>query len=154
MENKHVGIIIVVISLLIGFVIYSFNQALTDIVNASCTHGSSCPMWGTINFQTNISLGIMSAILLFGLYLTFFAKEAKKAQKKSVKIAKGLTKEEKKLYDLIVEEEGTMFQSELVEKTKMSKVKVTRVLDKLEGKGFVERKRRGMSNVVILKHDK
>jgi len=27
---------------------------------------------------------------------------------------------------------------------------MTRILDRLEGKGFVERKRRGMTNVVVL----
>ena len=44
-----------------------------------------------------------------------------------------------------------MFQSSLVNETKLSKVKVTRILDRLEGKSLIERKRRGMSNVIILK---
>ena len=34
----------------------------------------------------------------------------------------------------------------------LNKVKITRILDKLEGMGILERKRRGMTNVVILKH--
>jgi len=153
MENRHVGVIIVIISLLIGLVIYSFNQALSDIVSTSCTHGLTCPMWGTINFQTSTGLGIMSAILLFGLYLIFFAKDKKQELKKSpFSNIKDLSKEERIILEKIIEEKGTIFQSELAEKIKMTKVKVTRILDKLEGKGLVERKRRGMSNVVILKH--
>ena len=35
----------------------------------------------------------------------------------------------------------------------MSKVKITRILDKLEASGLVERKRRGMTNVVMAKRD-
>ena len=44
-----------------------------------------------------------------------------------------------------------MFQADLVDKCGFGKVKVTRILDGLENKGLVERKRRGMSNIVILK---
>jgi uncharacterized membrane protein len=44
-----------------------------------------------------------------------------------------------------------MFQSDLVEGTGMQKVKITRLLDRLEGLKLIERKRRGMTNVVILK---
>ena len=52
MKNKHVGYLIVGIAILIGFVVLSFNRAMTDIINESCSHGSTCPMWGTIDFQT------------------------------------------------------------------------------------------------------
>ena len=44
-----------------------------------------------------------------------------------------------------------MFQSELVEKTGHTKVKMTRILDKLEAKGLIERRRKGMTNLVFLK---
>jgi uncharacterized membrane protein len=43
-------------------------------------------------------------------------------------------------------------QSDIVNNTSLTKVKVTRLLDKLEGKGLVERRRRGMGNLVVLKH--
>ena len=48
---------------------------------------------------------------------------------------------------------GTIFQSDLVEKSDFSKVKVSRILDKLEGRQLIERKRRGMTNVVVLMVD-
>ena len=44
-----------------------------------------------------------------------------------------------------------MFQSALMEKIDIGKVKMTRLLDKLEAKQFIERKRRGMNNIVVLK---
>ncbi|MBW2990582.1 MarR family transcriptional regulator [Candidatus Woesearchaeota archaeon] len=166
MKNKNVGIIIIGIAVLIGFIVFSFNRAMTDIVSTSCSHGESCPMWGTINFQTNVSLGIMVFVILVGLYLVFFAKEQKiitKTVKEQVKpkkitkenyqkIMKDLNEEEKLVLEKIIESEGTIFQSDLVDKTGFTKVKVTRILDKLEGKNILERKRRGMTNVVILKH--
>ena len=44
-----------------------------------------------------------------------------------------------------------MYQSDVMKELELSKVKVTRILDRLEGKGILERKRRGMTNIVILK---
>jgi len=151
MKNRIVGYIIVGIAVLVSFLVFSFNLALRDIVNAACAHGAGCPMWGTINFQTNIAIGLIVLLILVGLYFVFFSKEEKTGQKPK-KVVKDLSKEEKKVFDKVVEAEGTIFQSDLVEKTGLSKVKVTRLLDRLEGRGLIERKRRGMTNVVILKH--
>ncbi|MFH1623183.1 MAG: hypothetical protein ABIA12_01540, partial [Candidatus Aenigmatarchaeota archaeon] len=58
MRNRIVGLIVVGIALLMVFIIYSFNRGMTEIVSTSCSHGTSCPMWGTIDFQTNMSIGI------------------------------------------------------------------------------------------------
>jgi uncharacterized membrane protein len=44
-----------------------------------------------------------------------------------------------------------MYQSDLVGKTGFPKAKVTRCLDALENKKLVERKRKGMGNLVLLK---
>ena len=167
MKNRIVGFLIIIIAVLIGFIIFSFNSALATIVNAACSHGPECAMWGTINFQTNVSLGIMAFVVIIGLYLIFFGKEEKivtrikkiKEQIEPKKITKEnyhkvmskLNKDEKLVLENIIESEGTIFQSDLVDKTKFSKVKVTRILDRLEGKNIVERRRRGMTNVVILK---
>ena len=167
MKNRIVGMIMIGVALLMGFIIFSFNRALESIISTACSHGTSCPMWGTINFQTNISVGIMSFVILVGVYLIFFGKEKEvvtkvktiKSQVKPKKITKEhyrtvmskLDADEKLVFEKIIESEGTIFQSDLIDKTDFSKVKITRVLDKLEGKRLVERRRRGMTNVVILK---
>ena len=122
-----------------------FNKALKEIVASACTHGNTCPMWGTIQLQTNIGLLVMSLTVLIGIYLVFFA------DNKIIRKKYDLTNEEKKIVRKLRQSEGTSFQSELVEKLELNKVKVSRLLDKLEGKGIIERKRRGMTNVVILK---
>ena len=42
-------------------------------------------------------------------------------------------------------------QSELVERTGFLDAKVTRCLDALENRGLVERRRKGMGNIVLLR---
>lgn len=158
MKNKYVGLLMIGISIIIGIIVFLFNNALTTIVNASCTHGTSCPMYGTINIQTYISLSLVGIIIIIGVILLLSKEERQiivkkvkeKKQPKKIDVAR-LDKDEKVLVKIIADAQGTIFQSELVEKSGFDKVKVTRILDKLEGKQFIERKRRGMTNVVILK---
>ncbi|NUN11537.1 hypothetical protein HUU53_02730 [Candidatus Micrarchaeota archaeon] len=59
--------------------------------------------------------------------------------------------EELIVWNALVELKGSAFQSDLINKTSYSKVKLSRILDRLENKGAVERKRRGMANLVIAK---
>ena len=72
-----------------------------------------------------------------------------KIVKKEVKSG-DMTREEKQVFEL-VRENRAVFQADLIEKLGMNKAKVTRILDRLEGKGFLERKRRGMNNIVVVK---
>jgi uncharacterized membrane protein len=167
MRNRIVGILVIGIALLMGFIIYSFNVAMTDIVNTSCSHGQSCPMWGTIDFQTNMSIVAMVIVIIIGLYLIFFGKEEIKITKfKTIKqqiepkkitranyqkVMSELDNEERKILGRIIDSNGTAMQADLVEKTGLGKVKVTRNLDRLEARGLIERRRRGMTNVIVLK---
>ena len=73
------------------------------------------------------------------------------AEKKKKLDLGGLDKKEKDLVKLLQKENGGMFQADLMEKMEIGKVKTTRLLDKLEAKQIVERKRRGMNNFVVLK---
>ena len=65
--------------------------------------------------------------------------------------AKNLQEDDKALYDLIVKNDGTAFQNDIVKNLGYSKVKVSRILDRLEMKGLIERRRRGMANLVVLR---
>jgi len=68
-------------------------------------------------------------------------------------IEDSLRQDERKIYELILNNDGAVFQSKLVEMSGMPKSTVSLILDRLEAKGLVERRRRGMSNIVILKHE-
>jgi len=87
--------------------------------------------------------------------MAFFMKEGdvrntRLSHVKKKKLISGLNEEEKKIVDLIQLKEGSIYQSDLIKESGMNKVKVSRILDRLEGKGLIDRKRRGMTNIVIL----
>jgi uncharacterized membrane protein len=160
MKNRNVGFLITGISVIIGIIIFVFNIGLKKIVGETCTHGPSCTMYSTISLQTWLSASIAGFIFLIGLFLIFSKEEKEiiiKKIKEKVEVKRKpvdystLDKEEKPLIKILEDSDGTIFQSDLVEKSGFGKVKVTRVLDRLEGKQIIERKRRGMTNIVILK---
>ena len=159
MENKNVGWLILSLAAIIALIIFLFNTALHEIVRSSCglEHSLVCPMNQTITQQTYLSLAIVAILAVIGLFL-LFAKPQERLIVKRIKDKKidknvdlsSFRPEEKKVYAL-VKESGTIFQADLIEKTGFGKAKVSRIIDRLEGKGLVERKRRGMTNVVVLK---
>jgi len=56
--------------------------------------------------------------------------------------------DERIMYRTILDGGGEVLQKDLMEKAKMSNAKVTRMLDRLEGKGLIIRERHGMTNKV------
>jgi uncharacterized membrane protein len=156
MENKTVGWIIVGISVLIGIIILIFNLGLKKIVEESCTHGPTCSMYYTIGVQTWISAAITLVILVIGIAIMFSKPKEKiivktvKEKKKKIDFSK-LDKDEKRVIDILMKENGGMFQADLMERLEIGKVGMTRLLDKLEAKQLIERKRRGMNNIIVLK---
>jgi DNA-binding transcriptional ArsR family regulator len=61
-----------------------------------------------------------------------------------------LANNEQEIYEIILDADGVIAQSDIVEETDLSKATVSRTLDSLESKNVVERKRRGMGNMVLL----
>ena len=54
------------------------------------------------------------------------------------------------VYQVVLDADGVVAQSDIVDRTDLSKATVSRTLDSLETRGLVERKRRGMGNTVLL----
>ncbi|MEM4755834.1 MAG: hypothetical protein QW594_01755 [Candidatus Woesearchaeota archaeon] len=172
MKNKHVGYLILGFALVLGIITWLFNHALMGIVTSSCSHGPTCPMWGSLRLQTTISFVLIGAIVLFALYFIFFSKDQDFSQQPASlsefsKVSEDLPKkpnketfaqqlaalspDEQYVMNKLLDANGSLFQSDLVQ-GQYTKVKVTRILDRLEGKGLIERKRRGMTNIILLKH--
>lgn len=163
MENKNVGYLLFGVSILIILIIFMYKSALTSFVDSSCTlaHGGDyCPMYDTISQQTYLALAIVGILIIVSLVLIFSKNQEKiiiktktveKKVKERILDTSDLKTEEKKVLG-IIKLNKTMFQADLIEKTVFSKAKITRILDRLEGKGFVERKRRGMTNIVVFKN--
>jgi hypothetical protein len=161
LNNKIIGGGIIFLSLCFLIILIIFKIQSNDLIGLQMqnTQGSCLnPEGECLHEKSEIPfyIGLILIILqfFFGFYVLIEKqggnkKFSKKHYENEIKI---LSKDEKNVFEKIIESDGTIFQSELVEKTEFNKVKVTRILDMLEGKNLIERKRRGMTNVIILKH--
>ena len=160
MENKHVGFLVLGIAIVLILIVFLFNNAVMEAVRNSCyiQHGDveSCEMYDSVNYQKYLALGIVGILLVISFVL-IFSKPKEKIVVKKVKEPKkklnleGLDNKEKQVIKILQKENGTIFQAELMEKIGVGKVGITRLLDKLEAKQLIERKRRGMNNIVVLR---
>jgi uncharacterized membrane protein len=156
MRNREVGYIITGISIVIFAIIFIFNGAVKRILEQSCSHGPTCTMYDGLSIQTWISVAIAAIILLIGIVMIFMKEKEKIIfRQKKEKISKvdysKLDETEKKVVKMLESENGAVFQKNLMDKLEIGKVGITRLLDKLESKQVIERKRRGMNNIVVLK---
>ena len=145
------------IALLMTVIVILFHFALKDIVSANCDHGPTCTMHKSIEVQTWISGILIAIVFIIGIVL-FFSKPKEriiikkvKEQKKKLDLSK-LDAKEKEVIEILQKENGAIFQNTLMERLGIGKVGITRLLDKLEAKQFIERKRRGMNNIVVFKN--
>lgn len=157
MENKNVGWLIIGIAIVMIILVLLFNNVISENIGLTCSHGPTCEMYDSLKVQTWISLIIVLIIFIIGGFLILskpkekIIVKTKKEKRKKIDLSK-FDEKEKKVLRLIQDENGAIFQADLMEKLGIGKVGITRLLDKLEAKQIIERKRRGMNNIVVLKN--
>ncbi len=154
---REAGISLIIISIALFFLMVSITNELNRYIHDECTHptGEVCPMASDLPVQSYAGFTLDFALAGFGVFLVYKSKQFQKglvAKKLDLeRTLKELDPDEKKVYELISISDGVVFQSDIVEKTGLRKVKITRILDRMEHRGLLERRRRGMSNIVLLR---
>ncbi len=163
--DKRVAVGIVALGVLaFGLTVYFYNQVLDEIAVASCTDMVNCAHQRVVETQ-NMVIGVL--ILVAGVlgaaaaYMYYSRREAVShagllhpaghaAHAREIDDS-GLDVEAKKILAALREKGGSAFQSDVIRETGYSKVKVSRILDRMEHGGLVERRRRGMANLVVIR---
>ncbi|MEX0932966.1 MAG: hypothetical protein WDZ77_02605 [Candidatus Pacearchaeota archaeon] len=150
-NNKQLGVILVIFSLIVGGIFLYYISNLTEkSVELGCFEDVNCFSVERGLSVSHAAIGIFSFILALGVYLLLFNRE-KIIKQKEYDLSK-LNKEEKGIFLFIKENKDKgVYQSEIVEKFSFPKSKISRILDKFERFDLIERKRRGMTNLIFLK---
>lgn len=160
MENKHVGWLLIGIAIMLAVIVLLFGNNAKTLLETTCPlvyEGYDCPAYGALDKQAYVGVAMSGILAIVGVFLILtrqrerivIKKIEKRSQRRKHDLS-DLTTDEMQVFALI-KEQRAIFQAELIERSKKSKVSITRILDRLENKGFIERKRRGMNNVVVLK---
>jgi ribosomal protein S25 len=164
MENKKLGIILVIISMVVLTAFFSVNSSFSlRAQELGCYSKPNClPLEKNFSF-IHVGIGVFSFLLSLGIYLLFFNKtekaildklEDEKKRKieegKFESFLKGLDSFEQRVVTLVRDQPG-ITQNLLQIKAEMSKAKLSYVLQDLEKRGIVKRVEKGKTLAVYLK---
>lgn len=164
MENKKLGVIFIIISLVFVTFLFYFNSNLSVRSDAlGCNVSEDCVEVKNSISITHIGFGFFGFMLALGFYILFFNKSEERILKRLEEhkserteeekfnlILKALDPYEKKVLKAIKEQDG-ITQSTLRLRTDMSKAKLSYVLQELEKRNLIKRNHKGKTLEVFLK---
>ena len=164
MENKRLGVLLVILSIVFFIFIIYFNTGLSQqSIDLGCNLNEGCVEVASSLSVTHIAFGFFGFMLALGFYILFFHKSEEMILKRLEDHKKERTDEEK--FDLIlkaldnyekkvlkaVKEQDGITQSTLRLRTDMSKAKLSYVLQELEKRNLIKRSPKGKTLQVFLK---
>jgi ribosomal protein S25 len=172
MDNKKLGIIILIVGIILAVSIYLIKLKEDAIINKVIVETGSCFLDdGTClhndrSFTFYIIGWIVSAALIaLSLYILFFEKSQKeiistlekqklinKTEEKLSILFKGLDEDEQKIIKAVKDQDG-ITQQTLRLRTDLHKSKLSIILDRLEKKNLIKRVEKGKTKQVFLKID-
>ena len=164
MENKKLGVLLVIISLVFGFFMIYYNLNMNKKSSEiGCNMADGCENVQQLLTITNIGFGFFGFMLALGFYLLFFNKteerilnrleDQKNAQIEEERfsiILKALDEYEKRVMQLVKEQDG-ITQNTLRLRANLSKAKLSYVLQELEKRGLVKRIPKGKTLEIHLR---
>lgn len=153
MNNKKVGVTLLIIGIIFGGILISiFNELARSGTEIGCNLNEACRTIESSFSIVHLSFGVLGFLLALGVYLLVFSKgeemimnkleESTKATVRTDKfriILSVLDEAEKKVLKAIKEHEG-ITQSTLMLRTDLSKTKLSYVVNDLEKRGIIKRK--------------
>lgn len=170
METKKLGFLIMGMTALFGFVMFSYvGQLNAQGQQLHCNPTSECKQVNSMLGISHVAVGFLSFIFALGFYLLFFNKsdmeilrergmletnrnsEENKpgANDKFSLLLRPLDENERKVLMSIKEQRG-ITQSTLRFRANLSKAKISQILTEFEKKNLVERKAKGKTYEVFL----
>ncbi len=164
MENKILGTILIILSLVFLLFIYYFNMSLsTEFNELGCNVNEKCMKIGNNISMINVAFGFFGFMFGLGFYILIFNKSEKAILKKLEEnenkktneekfnlISMALDPYEKKVIKAIKEQDG-ITQNTLRLRTDMSKAKLSYVLQELEKRNLIKRVEKGRTLQIFLR---
>ena len=164
MENKKLGILIIILSIFFLVFAYSFNSTLSkQSRNNGCELNERCMEIESGITLTHLAFGFFGFMFSLGFYILYFYKTEERIlnrleEDKNIKIndekfkyiLMGLDDYGKKVLKAVKEQDG-ITQSTLRLRTDMSKAKLSYVLQELEKRNLIKRNKKGKTLEIFLK---
>ena len=162
MQNKKVGLVIIVLTVLVSLFLLSYIGKTKDTGQQSGCMKTECSGFLMTLSSANVGLGLLFGLLSLGVYLVFFSRGEQALldyiEKERTHIGREeklriigllLDPNEKKVFDAIREHEGITQQMIRI-KTNLSKSTVSEILSTFEKKHLINKVNKGKTYSVFL----
>ena len=149
-KEKFNSLMLIIVIITLFMFIISFTAFYTK-ENFSAVCGCNLPIWVIV--ISIASFGFFVGSLLYYLLNKSLLKERKDLKKCSHKIFNLMESEEKKIIQFIIQNSGEVNQSQISKSLNLDKVRISRVINSLENKKIIHKKKNGMTNLIILDND-
>lgn len=151
-ENKNnirpIILIFGIIALFI-FVVSFVTFYTTENFSSAC--GCQLPPW--IIIVSVSSLGLFVGLVTYYLISKNFLKEKKEIEENLFKFLDLLEKEDRDVLKIIIKNNGKIGQSSLAKTLDVDKVKMSRIISRMEDKKMLKKEKHGMTNKIVLKEE-
>ena len=167
METKKLGFLIIGMSVVLGFIMFSYmGQLNVQGQTNNCNPSQECQQVNSLLGLSHIAVGFLAFIFALGFYLLFFNKSEtsryndalekineektqKSTEDKFNLLLRPLDENERNVLTAIKDQEG-ITQSTLKYRANLSKAKVSQILSDFEKKDLIARKAKGKTYEVFL----
>jgi len=173
MDNKKLGVTILIFSLFFGFIVYNYiDQTNMSAKSSNCMTRPECASYSAVLNWSHFAIGLVFAVFSLGFYLIFFSRsetllrdaikqledEKNRLEKEhKIKISddrfstilKTLDPNEQKILKVIKENEG-IAQNTLRIKTELSKAKISQVLTDFAKKNIIRKEEKGKTYSIYM----
>ncbi len=168
MDNKKLGIFLLIIGIILGTLMLFINSLVNDSLDSACgcsemQENGFCPHEAQTLWPVYLGLILISALIALGIYMIFFEKtqkeiisvleNQKKIQTEEEKyelLLKGLNEYEQNVLNAVKEQDG-ITQETLRLRTSLHKSKLSIVLSGLEKKELIKKVQEGKTNKIFIK---
>ncbi len=151
MANKSIKPLILIFGVLTFFIFMISFTVFYTTERFSTTCGCSLPPWVIIVAMS--SLGLFVGLATYYIISNNYFKEKKEIEKNLLKFLDLLKLEDKDILKKIIENGGEINQSSLSKSLNLDKVKISRIVSKMEKKNILKKEKNGMTNRLILKNN-
>ena len=148
MINKSIKPLILIFGILTFFIFMISFSVFYTTENFSTTCGCSLPPWVIIVSMS--SLGLFVGLLTYYIISNNYSKEKKEIEKNLIKFLDILETDDKNILKKIIDNGGEINQSSLSKSLNFDKVKMSRIVSKMEEKNILKKEKNGMTNKLIL----
>jgi hypothetical protein len=148
MEDKKIKPLILIFIILTFFIFVISFIVFYTTENFSTSCGCILPPWVII--VSTSSLGLFVGLITYYILSINFIKEKKTIEQNLNKFLDILEEADKKILQEIIKNKGEINQSSLSKKIGIGKVRLSRVLSRLENKKIIKKEKNGMTNRIIL----